>query len=91
MGCWDTVESTHVTLGLVPEVLDAVDVVLLVREQLGVVDAAVLEAGHIEHVVGAEDARVDDRLRQHLGIEDGLECLALHDIDGLLTASPKTS
>ncbi len=51
MGCWYTVEATHVTLSLVPEVLDAVDVVFLIGEQLGVVDAVVLKAGHIEDVV----------------------------------------
>jgi len=28
----DTVESTHVTLGLVPKILDAIDVILLVDE-----------------------------------------------------------
>ena len=42
------------TLGLIPEVLDAVDVVPLIGEQFGVVDAVVLETGYIEHVVGAE-------------------------------------
>ncbi len=61
MGRWNTVEAAHVPLGLVPEVPDAVDVVLLAREQLGVVDAVVLEAEYIQHVVGAERAGVNDR------------------------------
>jgi hypothetical protein len=48
---WHTVESTHVFLGLVPEVLDAVDMVFLIVEQLGAVDAEVFEAGDGEHIV----------------------------------------
>jgi predicted alpha-1,2-mannosidase len=56
MGCRDAVETAHMTLGLVPEVLDAVDVVLLIGEQFGVVDAEVPEARYIERVVGTEGA-----------------------------------
>ena len=73
MGRRDTVETAHMALGLVPEVLDAVDVVFLVGEQLGVVDAAVLEAGDVEHVVGAQRVGVDDRIGHHLGVDDGLQ------------------
>ena len=60
--CRDTVETTHVTLGLVPEVLDAVDVILLFGEELGVVDAEVLEACHVQHVVGVQRIGVDDAI-----------------------------
>jgi hypothetical protein len=35
VGGGDAVETTHMTFGLIPEVLDAVDVVLLIGEQLG--------------------------------------------------------
>ena len=38
---FDAVETSQMTLGLVPEVLDSVDVVFLVGEQLGVIDAQV--------------------------------------------------
>jgi hypothetical protein len=41
VGSWDAAEAAYVTLGLVPEVLNAVDVVLLVGEKAGVVDAIV--------------------------------------------------
>jgi hypothetical protein len=40
----DAVEAAHRTFCLIPEVLDAVDMVLVIGEQLGVVDAVVLEA-----------------------------------------------
>src|ERR1035437_9991692 len=77
------VETTHMTLGLIPEVLDAVDVVLLIGEQLGVVDAVVLEAGYIEHVVGAEGIGVDDAVGNNLVLDDGLQGLALGVRDDL--------
>ena len=40
---WDAVEATHMTLRLVPEVLDAIDVVLVLGEGVGMVDPEVLE------------------------------------------------
>ena len=83
MGCWYTVETTHMPLGLVPEVLNAVDVVFLIREELGVVDAVVLEAGHVEHVVGAQRVGVDDRVGHHLDVDDGLQGWSLHVGDDL--------
>ena len=43
VGSRDTVEATQMALGLVPEVLDSVDVIFPVCEPFGVVDAAVLE------------------------------------------------
>ena len=33
VGSGDAVETAHVTLGLIPEVLDAIDVVLLIGEE----------------------------------------------------------
>ena len=48
------------TLGLVPEILDSVDVVMLVSEQDGVVDAQVLELGHVEHVIAPERVGIDN-------------------------------
>jgi len=65
-------------LGLVPEVLDADDGVFLFREQLGVLDAEVREAGHVEHVVGARRDRVDNLVGHDLGVDDGLQRLSLH-------------
>jgi hypothetical protein len=43
-GSRDAVETAYVALGLVPEVLDAVDVILAIGEEFGVVDAEVLKA-----------------------------------------------
>jgi len=57
--------------GLVPEVLDSVDVVFLVGEQRGVVDAQVPEMGDIEYVVRSERVGVDDRIRSDTLFDDG--------------------
>jgi len=47
----NAVEFSHVAFGLVPKVLNPVDVILAIGEQLGVVDPEVLELGHIEDIV----------------------------------------
>ncbi len=48
------------TLRLVPEILNPVDVVLLVGEQLRMVHSEVMEVRHIQHVVAPPTVRVDD-------------------------------
>ena len=45
------VEYPQIALRLVPEVRDAVDMILPVCQEFGVVDAIVLEIRYIEHVV----------------------------------------
>ena len=77
VGSRDTVEATQMALGLVPEVLDSVDVIFPVGEQFGVVDAAVLERRDVQHVVGAEGVGVDDAVGDDLVLNDGLQRLAL--------------
>jgi len=47
----NTVEFPQMTLRMVPEVLDDVDMILLVCKEFGVVDATVLEFLYIQHVV----------------------------------------
>ena len=55
----DAIVAAQMALGLVPEVLDAVDVVSPVGELLAMVDAHVAELGHVEHVVGLETVAID--------------------------------
>ena len=43
----DTIEFAHMTLGLVPEVLNPVDVILLVCKKFGMVDPKVMEIGYV--------------------------------------------
>ena len=51
---FDAVVASQRTLGLVPEVLDSVDVISLVRQQLRVVDAEVVELAHVQRVVASQ-------------------------------------
>jgi len=67
----NAVEPSEVALGLVPEVLDPVDVVVLVGEQLRVVDAGVMEARHVKRVIAPEAVRVDDTGGQDHALHDG--------------------
>ena len=51
MGLWNTVEFAHVTLRLVPEVFDPVDVSLIVCKEFGMVDPEVVKGRNIQDVV----------------------------------------
>jgi hypothetical protein len=60
---FDAVKLAHLPLGLVPEILDAVDVILFIGEQLRMIDAHVMKVGNIERVIRSESIRVDDAVR----------------------------
>lgn len=67
----DAVVLAQAPRGLVPEVLDAVDVSLVPRrEALGVIDPVMLETRHIQDVVAAKRVGVDDRVQFHLVLRD---------------------
>jgi hypothetical protein len=51
MGAGNAVEFSQVTLRLVPEILDPINVILPVREQCTMVYRVVLEVANIQHVV----------------------------------------
>ena len=70
----NTIKFAHMTLGLVPEVLDAIDVVMLVRKQFGVIDTKVLELTHIKHIISTPAIRVDDTVRYYLTLNDREQC-----------------
>ena len=70
MGLRDTVEFAHVTLGLVPEILDPVDVVPLVGEQLRVIDPKVFEVGDVERVVALPAVGIDDAIGDDLALNN---------------------
>ena len=59
------------TFRLVPEVLDAVDVVAVLGEELGVIDADVVEVRDIEYVVSHEAVCVDNAVGFDLAFNDG--------------------
>jgi len=69
----DAVKFAHVSFGLVPKILDAVDVIVGVRELFRMVDAQVLERRGIQDIVPAPAVAVDDTVRDDLALDDGIE------------------
>ena len=61
------------TLGLVPEILDAVDVILAIGKPFGMVDPVMPESGNIQHVIGGEGVGVDDTVGYNFLLHDGLQ------------------
>ena len=68
---WNAVVAPEMTFRLVPEVLDTVDVVAVLGEELGVIDADVVEVRDIEYVVSLEAVCVDNAVRFDLVFNDG--------------------
>ena len=71
LGAWDTVVAAQLALGLVPEVLDAIDVGPLVGELFPVVDAHVAELGNVEQIIGSEAVGVDHGIGLDALLDDG--------------------
>jgi hypothetical protein len=70
MSLWNTVEFTHVALGLVPKVLNPVDVIFLVCKEFGVVDSKVTEIRYVQHVIAAPAVRINDSVRNDFTFDD---------------------
>jgi hypothetical protein len=70
MSLWNTVEFTHVALGLVPKVLNPVDVIFLVCKEFGVVDSKVMEIRYVQHVIAAPAVRINDSVRNDFTFDD---------------------
>ena len=68
----NTVKFTHMTLGLVPEVLNAIDVVGLVCKQFGMVDTEVFKVRYILHVIALPAVRIHDTIRHDFALDDGI-------------------
>jgi predicted outer membrane lipoprotein len=83
VGGLDAVEAAHVTLGLVPEILNSIDVVFLLAEAFAVVDALMLEVRDVEYIVRTERVRINDAVGHNVVVDDGLQRLALHILDDL--------
>ena len=66
----NTVKFTHMTLGLVPEVLNAIDVIVAISEKLGIVDPKVVKVQHIQHIIASPTVGVNDAIRDHLALYD---------------------
>ncbi len=70
----NAIEAAQMTLRLVPEILDAIDVIVPVRKQLAVVDPVVPKIQHIERVVAAKRVAVHNAIRHDLVLHDVHQC-----------------
>ena len=68
---WNTVEFAHMPLGLVPKVLDPIDVICLVCKQFGMVDTEVLEIGNIQRVIPSPTVRIHNAVWHDFTLNDG--------------------
>ncbi len=66
----NTVKFPHLPFGLVPKILNAVNVGLLMRQQFRMINPAVLELGNIEHVVWMIGIRVNDAVGNNFAFHD---------------------
>ena len=64
------IEFPHVTLRLVPKILNAVDVVPPVCKEFGVVDPEVLEVRHIQHIIGLPAVGIHNAVRNDFALDD---------------------
>ena len=64
------IEFLHVTLRLVAEIRDAVDLVLLVCKELGVADPRLLDIRKIQHIVALPGAGINDAVGNDFPLDD---------------------
>ena len=67
---WNTIEFAHMTLGLIPKILNSVNVVLLVCKQFGMVDAEVLKIRYIQDDLAAPTIGIDDAVWHHFALNN---------------------
>jgi len=60
-----------VALGLISEILNAIDVIVAVCEELRMVDTEVMEVRHIQHIIAAPTVGINNAIRDHLALYDG--------------------
>ena len=58
----NTVKFTHITLSLVPEILNAIDVIGLICKQFGMVDTEVFKVRYIQHIIPSPAVRIYDTI-----------------------------
>ena len=67
----NTVKFAEVPLGLVPKVLNAVNVVFTGGKELGMIDRHMAEAGHSEAIVAGQGIAIDDGIGHNPCFDDG--------------------
>ena len=76
MRLWNAVVASQMSRRLVPEILDAIDVVGAVDERVLVVDPLVMEFRNIQDIVGSVAIGVDEAVGLSAFADDPHQCLA---------------
>ena len=66
---WNPIVFAQHPLGLIPKVLDAIDVIAALGELCRVIDPNVVELAHIQRIVAAETVGVDHTVRRHFPLD----------------------
>ena len=66
----NTVKLAHMTLGLVPKILNTVDMILLVCKEFGMIDPEVFEVQRIQCVVASPIVGINDAVRHDLAFNN---------------------
>ena len=67
---WDAIETSEMSFSLVPEVLDAIDVIDLLGEVFGVIDALMMKAFNVQSVVADEAIGINHAVGLHVRLDD---------------------
>jgi hypothetical protein len=73
---WNAVVSAQISFGLVPEILDAIDVGSTVDKSLAMIDPMVPEAGYVQHIICRKTVGIDDGIWFYALLDDGYERVA---------------
>lgn len=86
----NAIEFSHMSLRLVPEIFDTVNVVLFIREQLGMIDPMMPEVTHVQRVVRPEIICVNNTVGLNLFLNNGQDrfCLRIGNDRGVHLATP---
>ena len=71
----DPIKFAHVTLGLVPKILDAIDVISSLCKELRMIDREVLERADIKRVVAPPAVKINNAVGRHFTFNDGYQRL----------------
>jgi hypothetical protein len=63
------------TLRLIPEILDSIDVISSVCEELGMIDPHMMKVAHIESIVGLERIGVNNTVGCYFFLDDRQQSL----------------
>jgi len=87
---FDAIKAAQVAFGLVPKILNAIDVIVLIGKQFRVVYAKMVKVAYVESVVGLKSVCINDTIRQDFSFNDGHDRLSfsVRDNGGINLSAP---